>query len=75
MQLLEIHSGQEQENNSPLLGTQSLEEAQDPAQAGSMEHLWHGQGRATGSGQPGLKIETLLWEGRLGVIQAALGWS
>lgn len=46
MQVLGIHPGQEQEDNSPLLGTQSLEEAQDPAQAGSREHLWLWEGAA-----------------------------
>lgn len=38
------------------------------------EQLWHGQRRVMGLGQAGVKRETLLWEGRVEVIQAALGW-
>ena len=71
--MLGISSGEEREDNSPLLKTQPLEEMPDPAQAGNIKHLWalgrsrlrRRRRRVIGLGQPGLKIETPLCDGRL----------
>lgn len=37
------------------------------------EQLWHGQRHVIGLGQPGLKIETLLRDGKLGGDPASPG--
>ena len=71
--MLGISSQEQWEDNSPLLQTQPLEKMLDPAQARNIKHLWalgrsqlqRRRRRVIGLGQPGLKIETLLCNGRL----------
>lgn len=77
---LGTHSGQEQEDNSPLLGGQSLGEERDPAQGRDMEHLWALGRSSCGTGRACDRIRAARTENRdsvrgdSGVIQPALVW-
>lgn len=71
--MLGISSGEEWEDKSPPLKTHPWEKLPDPAQGRSTKHLWalgrsrlwHRRRQVIGLGQPGLKIEMPLDEGRL----------